>query len=97
GADYGLMRARSEISVNSGVNSAFPTISTNVDTFKLYAIYRMKDNVSLNASFWHESYDSRNWMLDGVTPSTIPSVLTLGEQAPRYSVNVLRLSVRYKF
>jgi hypothetical protein len=36
-------------------------------------------------------------MLDGVTPSTIPNVLTLGEQAPRYHVNVFRLAMRYKF
>jgi MtrB/PioB family decaheme-associated outer membrane protein len=98
GADYGLLRAQSDISVNAGTsNPAFPTISTSIDTVKLYAIYRVKDNVSLNASFWHESYDSKNWMLNGVTPNTIPNVLTLGELPPGYSVNVVRVSVRYKF
>jgi hypothetical protein len=36
-------------------------------------------------------------MLDGVTPSTIPTVLAFGEQPPSYHVNVITLSVRYKF
>ncbi len=36
-------------------------------------------------------------MLDGVAPSTIPNVLAMGLQAPQYHVNVIRLSVRYKF
>jgi len=36
-------------------------------------------------------------MLDGVAPNTIPNVLTFGNQAPNYNVNVIALSVRYKF
>ena len=98
GADYGSSRSKGEISVNTGaLNPAFPNLSTTLDSLKLYASYRLKDNVSLQASYWHERYDSNNWMLDGVAPGTIPNVLALGEQAPRYSVNVFRLALRYKF
>jgi hypothetical protein len=32
-----------------------------------------------------------------VTPGTIANVLTLGEQSPRYTVNVVRLALRYGF
>jgi hypothetical protein len=53
--------------------------------------------VSVNASFWHDRFDSRNWMLENVTPGTIPNVLTFGELPPRYSVNFVRVSLRYKF
>ncbi len=98
GADYSVMRSKGEISVATGaLNPAFPSLSTTLDSLKLYASYRLKDNVSLQASYWYERYDSKNWMLDGVAPGTIPNVLTLGEQAPRYSVNVFRLALRYKF
>jgi MtrB/PioB family decaheme-associated outer membrane protein len=98
GADYGTSRSKGEISVTTGaLNPAFPSLSTTLDSLKLYATYRLKDNVSLQASYWYERYDSKNWMLDGVAPGTIPNVLNLGEQAPRYSVNVLRLALRYKF
>jgi len=98
GADYTVARARSDIGVNTGVsNSAFPQLTTSLDSLKLYANYRLKDNVSLLGGYWYERYDTRNWMLEGVTPGTIPNVLTFGEQPPRYHVNVVRLAVRYKF
>jgi MtrB/PioB family decaheme-associated outer membrane protein len=98
GADYGITRSRSEINVNTGAsNGAFPHISANLDSLKLYATYRMKENMSLQAGYWYERYDSQDWMLDGVAPATIPNALTLGLQAPQYHVNVVRLSVRYKF
>lgn len=98
GADYVISRARSRITVIAGAaDPAFPNITTTLDSVKLYAAYRLKDNVSLRVDFWHERFDSRNWMLDGVTPNTIPNVLTFGEVAPRYRLNVIRLAVRYKF
>ena len=98
GADYIVSRARSDISVNTGAaNPALPNISTSLDSLKLYANYRLKDNVSLLGGYWYQRYDSKNWMQDGVTPGTIPNVLTLGEQPPRYHVNVVRVAVRYRF
>ena len=98
GADYTVSRSRSDISVNTGAsNPAFPNLSTSLDSLKLYANYRLKDNWSLLAGYWYERYDTKNWMLEGVTPSTIANVLTLGEQPPRYHVNVIRLAARYRF
>ncbi len=97
GADYTLSRSRSDINVNTGIPSAFPQLATTLDSVKLYANYRVKDNLSLLGSYWYEHYDTKNWMLDGVTPSTIPNILTLGEQAPRYHVHVFRVALRYKF
>lgn len=98
GADYGVSRSKGEVSVNTGAsNPAFPRLSTSLDSLKLYASYRMKENVSLQAGYWYERYDSANWMLDGVAPGTIPNVLSLGVQAPRYNVHLIRLALRYKF
>ncbi|TSA10551.1 MAG: MtrB/PioB family decaheme-associated outer membrane protein [Betaproteobacteria bacterium] len=98
GADYATTRSRSEINVNTGAsNPAFPHVTASLDSLKLYAAYKLKENLSLQAGYWIERYSSRDWMLEGVAPSTIPNVLTLGLQAPQYNVNVLRLSLRYKF
>jgi len=98
GADYSHTRSRGEINVNTGASDpAFPQLTTSLNSLKLYANYRLKDNLSLLAGYWYERYDSKDWMLDGVTPGTIPNVLTLGLQPPRYRVNVIRMSVRYKF
>jgi hypothetical protein len=98
GADYTVSRSSSDISVNTGAsNPAFPNRSASLDSLKLYANYRLKDNVGLLAGYWYERYDTRDWLLEGVMPGTVPNVLTLGEQPPRYHVNVVRLAVRYRF
>lgn len=98
GADIGQMRTSSEVSVNVGAgNPNFPDMSSTRDTLKVYATYKVKDNVSLNATWWHERFGSRNWLLDDVQPGTIPNVLAFGELAPRYNVNFLSFTVRYKF
>jgi len=98
GADYTTSRSHGEIKVNTGAPSAaFPDLVALLDSAKLYATYHLKDNISLHGAYWYESYNTKDWMLDGVTPSTIPNVLTFGEQPPSYHVNVITLSVRYRF
>ena len=98
GADYTFTRSKGAISVNTAANEpAFPDISTSRNSLKLYANYRLKDNVSLRAGYWYERYDSDDWALDGVTPDTIPNVLTFGQLAPQYRVHVIAMSVRYSF
>lgn len=98
GADFTVSRSQGAISVNGGAaDPAFPDLSTSRDSLKLYADYRMKNSMSLHAGYWYERYDSENWMLSGVAPGTIPTVLTFGEPVPRYRVHVIAVSVRYKF
>jgi len=98
GADLGVSRSWSKISVVTGASDPpFPDLTTSLDSLKLYANYRLKKNMSLLGGYWYERFDSKNWMLDGVTPSTIPNVLTFGEQPPRYHVHLFRVSVRYEF
>ena len=78
------------------VNGAGLAMAT-MDTIKLHAAYHMKDNITINAGYWYERYDSKNWALEGVAPGTIPNFLYFGDQSPRYKVNALRLSMKYKF
>ncbi|MDT8387844.1 MAG: MtrB/PioB family decaheme-associated outer membrane protein [Thiogranum sp.] len=94
GADYILMRATGEISVDG---SDFPDLENDRDTIKLYANYRLKETMSLHLAYWYEDYDVQNWSVDQVNPDTLPGVLTFGEENESYDVNVVTLSVRYKF
>ena len=98
GADYGKSHSQGEVTVASGALApAFPNLATTMDTIKLHAAYHMKDNITINAGYWYERYDSKNWALEGVAPGTIPNFLYFGDQSPRYKVNALRLSMKYKF
>jgi hypothetical protein len=98
GADLAFTRSRSDVELETAAgNSLFPSAKTSRDSFKIFGTYRLRDNLSLTASYWHERYRSQDWRLDGVYPATVPSLLSLGAQPPQYSVNVVRLSMRYAF
>ena len=97
GADFTMSRSVGEVTVTSGISSVYPDNVTDLDSLKLYANYRIKESISLYLGYWYESYDSSNWALDGVTPDTIPNVLSLGIQSPSYDVSVVALSLRYQF
>ena len=97
-ADLVASRSRSELRVDASVPSApFPNATTSLDSFKLGATYRLNDNLSLLADYEHERFETRDWRLDGVLPTRVPSLIAFGELAPRYSVNVVRVAVRYRF
>ncbi len=98
GADYVLARSTGKISVETGApGAAFPDLKTDLDSVKLYADYRLKDSLTLHTAYWYEHYNSKDWMLDGVYPDTIPNVISFGEQSPHYDVHVVMMSVRYRF
>ena len=98
GANYTKASSTGKVTVNSGAPAPpFPDLTTDLDSFKIYANYRLSEMLYLKAAFWHESYDSTDWGLDGVAPDTIPNVLSLGELSPSYNVNVIKLSMAYKF
>jgi MtrB/PioB family decaheme-associated outer membrane protein len=98
GADYTYSHSRSDMVVNAGTSDpGFPTATTKLDSVKLYATYHVQSNISVTGGIWHEEYRSTDWRLDGVTPTTVSNLLSLGEQAPDYDENVLRLAMRYSF
>jgi MtrB/PioB family decaheme-associated outer membrane protein len=98
GADLTVSRSRSRTDVDTTrPTPAFPVNTTSLDRLKLSASYQLKDNLSLVGTFWHERYESADWHLDGVQPDTVPYVLAFGTQSPQYRVNVLQVSVRYRY
>src|SRR5262245_39015959 len=97
-ADAVFTRMTNDITVDAGITSPpFPSITTNVDRFRLKAVYQLQKNLSLVGSYWYERYDSADWHLDGVFPATISNLLAFGDQPPRYRQNVLQFAVRYRF
>ena len=97
-ADLTVLRSRSDIAVNAGpITPPFPTTQADLDSLKLRATYRVSDSLSVVGQYWHERYAGQDWRLDGVLPGTIPNLLALGDQVPRYHVNVIGVAMRYRF
>jgi MtrB/PioB family decaheme-associated outer membrane protein len=98
GGDLSFSHSNSSIAVNAGANDApFPDNRTAMDSVKLFASWKLQPNLWLNGSLWYEHYDSKDWHLDGVQSATVGDLLAFGNTAPRYTVNVVRVSVRYRF
>lgn len=98
GADYTWSRARSRLLVQTGVlEPAFPQASVAHDRLKLYAGYKLSEQLTLQADLWFEDYRAADWRLDGVLPATVGNLLSLGQQAARYRLTVGGVSLRYRF
>ena len=98
GADYVLSRATGKVAVETGSPGGnFPDLKSDLDSVKLYADYRLKENLTLHAAYWYEHYNSKSWMLDGVNSDTIPNVISFGEDSPDYDVHAVMMSLRYRF
>ena len=78
-------------------NPAFPSAATTLEGLKLFANYRLRENLTLTGSYRFEHYDAADWQLDGVLPGTVPNLLTLGELPPHYNVQIVRVALRYRF
>jgi MtrB/PioB family decaheme-associated outer membrane protein len=80
-----------------GLQQAFPQSWTKLDSARLKVAYRWTNALQVKFSFTHETYNSSDWALNGVGPSTVPNLLALGLQPYRDNVNLFGLSVRYEF
>jgi MtrB/PioB family decaheme-associated outer membrane protein len=98
GADLAISRGRSDVAVdNAAAPPPFPSAKTNLDSATLYALYKLRDNLSISSSFTYEHYDADDWRYDGIAPATISNLLSLGVRPPHYSLGVLRVALRYRF
>ncbi|MDH4133871.1 MAG: MtrB/PioB family outer membrane beta-barrel protein, partial [Gammaproteobacteria bacterium] len=98
GVDYTVSYSRGEVAIQDGTAAPpFPDLISKLGVVKLHATYRLKDNLSLNGTWWYQHYLSENWQLNGISASTLADVLALGEQPPSFYANVVMLSVRYRF
>lgn len=97
-ADLNIARSRSDTRTEiATATPEFPAATTAQDSLKLSATYQLKDNLSLVGSVQHERYEAKDWRIDGVQPDTVPYLLAFGQVSPKYSLNVLRLAVRYSY
>jgi MtrB/PioB family decaheme-associated outer membrane protein len=84
-------------SVLGGLAQASPQNWSKLDSARLGLTYRWTPALQLHLRYEHETYNSNDWALNGVGPSTVPNLLTLGVQPYRDNVNLIGLTVRYQF
>jgi MtrB/PioB family decaheme-associated outer membrane protein len=80
-----------------GLQQAFPQNWTKLDSTRLDLAYRWTSAMQIHFRYTRETYDSNDWALNGVGPSTVPNLLALGIQPYRDNVNLFAVTVRYQF
>ncbi len=93
---YQLARGQLAV-VQPATPGEFPDIVERMQGVQLYAKGQLSERFALQLGYALQRYRSNDWVLDNITPSTIPNVLTMGLQSPNYTVNVVAISVEYTF
>ncbi|MCJ7558906.1 MAG: MtrB/PioB family outer membrane beta-barrel protein, partial [Gammaproteobacteria bacterium] len=76
---------------------AYPDQTSRMDMIKLYLDFKYNDRLSLRGGYWYEKYDSADWSLESVYPSTIYNLLSMGAQPQNYNQGVAWISFQYAF
>jgi MtrB/PioB family decaheme-associated outer membrane protein len=92
GFDYVSSESDGNILTDSGAGEGpFPVLATELQNARVYLNFKVSERWGLGIDAYHEKYDTKDWYLDGIGPTDITGVLTLGEISPNYSANVVRL------
>jgi hypothetical protein len=81
----------------SGLQQGFPQNWTKLDSTRFDLAYRCTSAMQIHFRFTRETYNSSDWALNGVGPSTVPNLLALGIQPYQDSVNLFAVAIRYQF
>jgi MtrB/PioB family decaheme-associated outer membrane protein len=96
--DYTYSDSSSRTNMETLVSSSrYPDQTAKMDMVKLYLDYKYSDRLTLSGGYWYEKYDSADWSLDSVYPTTIYNVLSMGAQPQAYDQAVAWVSFTYAF
>jgi len=79
----------------SGGQSRLPDLTSTLDSATIEAAYRWTERLHATLDLRYERFEVEDYAL--VSPSTLPTVLTLGAQPYDYDVWALGVGIRYSF
>jgi MtrB/PioB family decaheme-associated outer membrane protein len=96
--EYTYAKSTGQISNDtSGVDSDFPNLETRFHQVKLGLDYPYSKALSLKFGYLFQKYNADDWALDGVSPDTVPNLLSLGADPQNYTNHVVFIGVKYLF
>jgi MtrB/PioB family decaheme-associated outer membrane protein len=96
--EYTYAKSTGQISNDTGgLESDFPNLETRFHQFKLGLDYPYSKALSLKLGYLFQKYNADDWALDGVSPDTVPNLLSLGADPQNYSNHVVFIGVKYLF
>lgn len=81
--------------LDGGVDAPFPALESELQSLRLKLRFQKSERLDIDLSLRYESFETRDWAIDGVAPDTIATVLTLGADSYDYDVWVMGIGFRY--
>ena len=95
--DWFFARSQGDVAVRAAATEALPPLRTRMNGGAINLTWRSKGAFTVLAGVRYEHFDADDWALDGVGPSTVPTLLSLGALAWDYDVEQVTLAFRYRF
>ncbi|RZV37089.1 MAG: hypothetical protein EX272_06245, partial [Chromatiales bacterium] len=95
--DYNRGNGETHIALDSlsGGPSSLPDLESTLDSANVEASYAFSERWSGTFQLRYERFELKDWAL--VSPTTLPTVLTLGAQPYDYDVYAVGIGIRYRF
>jgi MtrB/PioB family decaheme-associated outer membrane protein len=84
-------------STAGGLQQGFPQSWTKLDSTRFEVVYQWTAAMQIHFRYTREQFNSNDWALNAVGPSTVPNLLALGVQPYHDNVNLFALTMRYQF
>lgn len=100
-ADYAFSWAKERIDTDTAPGlaqaAAFPDARTMLHDVSFQAEVRIWEGLIGRFGYLFEYLDANDWAYDGVSPTTVPEVLGLGQSMPDYGAHLFAFSIEYQF
>jgi hypothetical protein len=77
--------------------ASFANMKSIRNSWNLYAKKSFMENLEVQIAYFQEQFEVDDWTIDGVDPDTMLNVLSTGEIAPNYKVEIISAGVKYRF
>ena len=96
--DYTRALGRTEISLNTLAEGLtwFPDLESTMDSLRLQLVWHRSARLAVNLGLRYARFEAEDWALEGVTPDTVPVVLTLGASPYNYDVVLVGIGFTYR-
>lgn len=92
-----LVRSEATGDIDIRDEPGFPDLEDTVTSVEARGRYHVSPQVTTELAYFYERLESADWMVEGIDPETLPTVLTLGEGDVEYDNHVVAAFVHYRF
>ncbi len=97
--DLSESRNTTDVAVSTGpaiTSAPLPTVNTRIRRMSVAASHQFSASWRARLAFDHEQWRSRDWAYDGVTDTTVASVLGIGDGLPNQGFGWVSLSIEWR-